>query len=72
MAQYRGTVEGTRGQASRLGSKVSGLIVTANGWNVGAIVRIDHEDGKDVVRVWKSNGSAVDGRCELIAEYSEF
>lgn len=71
MAQYRGTVEGTRGQASRLGSKASGLVVEGNGWNIGARVELAHVDGKDVVRVFKTSGSSYAGKSELIAEYSE-
>jgi hypothetical protein len=57
--------------ASRLGSKSSGLEVTANGWTIGATVRIVHVDGKDVVRVYKTSGSSYEGKSELIAEYSE-
>ena len=40
MARYRGTVQGQRGGASRLGGTVSGLAVTANGWDVGARVDV--------------------------------
>jgi len=57
MAQFRGTVTGSRGTASRLGTKVSGLTVTASGWNVGVRIEVSHEDGRDVVRVWRTGGS---------------
>lgn len=48
MARFRATIQGMRGEASRLGSKSSGLVVTANGWNAGitVYVRVD-EDGND-------------------------
>ncbi|AEL17687.1 hypothetical protein CUCO_81 [Mycobacterium phage Cuco] len=70
MAQFRGTLEGNRQMVSRLGSKASGLVVTANGWNIGAEIVLDHVDGKDLVRVFKTSGSnALTGR-ELIAEFT--
>jgi hypothetical protein len=71
MAQFRGTVAGTRGDASRLGSKSSGLCVTADGWNVGVTVYLTHEDGRDVVRIHKTSGSNGRGQSELIAEFSQ-
>lgn len=40
MAQYRGTIQGSRGEASRLGHKSSGLILHANGWDIGAEVSL--------------------------------
>ncbi|AFN37699.1 hypothetical protein ELTIGER69_86 [Mycobacterium phage ElTiger69] len=70
MAQFRGTLEGSRQMVSRLGSKASGLVVTANGWNIGAEIVLSHVDGKDLVRVFKTSGSnALTGR-ELIAEFT--
>ena len=57
MAQFRGTVEGQRGEASRLGSKSSGLTVTANGWNIGVRVFVEHIDGRDVIHVQQTGGS---------------
>jgi hypothetical protein len=38
MAQFRGVIAGQRGEASRLGSKSSGLTVHCNGWNGGVTV----------------------------------
>jgi len=38
MAQFRGTVQGSRGGASRLGGKSSGIDTTANGWDMGVRV----------------------------------
>jgi hypothetical protein len=62
MAQFYGGVHGQAGEATRLGSKRSGLNVFANGWNVGAKVSIEHEDGRDVVRVYRTKGSGADRR----------
>ncbi len=57
MAQFRGTLQGQRGGASRLGSKSSGLYVTANGWDAGVKVTAVHEDGRDVFYVYQTGGS---------------
>lgn len=70
MARFRATIEGQRGQASRLGSKTSGLFVTANGWDrgVSVVVRVD-TDGLDHFYVYKTGGSGNAGGRELIAEF---
>lgn len=69
MAQFRGTVRGQRGLASRLGSKKSGLIATANGWETGARISITHDaDGRDRVRVYRNGGSNGGGET-LLAEW---
>lgn len=70
MAHFRGTVQGSRGEASRLGSKSSGMSVVLNGWAVGVHVEATHEDGKDVIRVFKTKGSYTYDK-ELIAEIVE-
>jgi hypothetical protein len=68
MAQFRGTVAGQRGEASRLGSKNSGLVVTANGWNAGVTVRASVDgDGNDVFKVYATGGSGYSGRNQHIA-----
>jgi hypothetical protein len=70
MAQFIGYVEGNRGGASRTGSKNSGLSAQAQGWSVGGKVVITHEDGRDVVRVYKTSGSNARKASELIAEFT--
>ncbi len=57
MAQFRATIEGTRGPASRLGTKDSGLLVTANGWNIGVRVDLDHINGEDIITICLTAGS---------------
>lgn len=49
MAQFFGTVQGSRGQASRLGSKKGGLTVTAASWQgrIEVILYHDVADGQD-------------------------
>jgi hypothetical protein len=58
MARFRGTVQGNKGGASRLGSPKSGLTVTCDGWNLGIEVHASvDENGKDVFTVYKTGGS---------------
>lgn len=53
MAHFRGTIQGQRGQASRLGSKQSGLTVEAQSWQGKVVVYLTHDDvtGKDMAFV---------------------
>lgn len=48
MAHFRATIQGQRGEASRLGSEKSGIMARVNGWTAGvrvdASVTIDRED----------------------------
>jgi hypothetical protein len=71
MAQFLGSVQGQRGQVTRLGSKSSGLEVRANGWTVGVCVAATHVDGKDVFHVFRTAGSNGYGASELIATITE-
>lgn len=56
MAHFKGTIKGMRKEISRLGSKNSGIKVTANGWNGGIEVYVYYDDKlkKDcyVVKRW--------------------
>lgn len=51
MAQFRGTIQGFRGEASRLGSKDSGLHVTAASWQGAVCVDLFEANGVDIVCV---------------------
>lgn len=63
MAHFIGNIQGQRGQASRLGSKASGVEVIAASW-AGAVRAAAYEkDGTDMVRVhlttWRGAGADV-------------
>lgn len=62
MAQYRGTLQGNRGSASRLGTKSSDLTVTAHGWHLGlrAVMYWDETAQEDRLRVELNSGSGYD------------
>lgn len=70
MAQFYGSIQGSAGEATRLGHKNSGITGHIRGWNVGARVDVTHEDGRDVVRVFKTGGSH-DPYGTLIAEFTD-
>jgi hypothetical protein len=70
MARYRGTVQGNRGEASRTGSTVSGLKVSANGWDLGVDVYLDaDENGEDFAEVWLTAGSNATGGAKLVGRF---
>ena len=52
MAQFRGWIKGQRGQASRLGSKNSGLAANLASWQGSVTVSLwTTDDGVDMARV---------------------
>lgn len=59
MAQFRGTIRGSRGEASRLGGKDSGINLTADGWDLGVSVRGFHSKitDKDTFDIEVTSGS---------------
>ncbi len=63
MAQYRGVVKESRGEASRLGHKTSGLRVEANGWDIGAEVSLswNEEEQRDELSITSNHGSSGSG-----------
>ncbi len=60
MSRFRGTVEGGRGSASRLGGRASGLTTNCNGWTRGVRVQafVDEVTDEDVFLVYATNGSS--------------
>lgn len=67
MAQFRATIKGQRGQASRLGGKASGMVATVNGWHKGVRVEAIHENGEDFFRVYATTGSSNTGDWRELA-----
>ena len=69
MAQFRASISGQRGEASKLGSKKSGIVASIDGWNVGVKVSgyFDEEKQKDVFYIYKSSGSNAREANQLIA-----
>lgn len=50
MARFYGTIQGRRGEASRLGDSKSGLRTTTRGWELGATCEMSqvNRDGQDI------------------------
>lgn len=68
MSHFYGTLQGNRGQATRGGSRDSGITTQAAGW--GGAIKVETfvgDDGKDQFAIhltpWKGSG----GRARLIA-----
>ena len=59
MAHFYGTVQGHRGEATRTGSKSSGMRATANSWSVGGEVKVHYDSALnvDVVSFYITRGS---------------
>ena len=72
MARFRGTVQGARGEASRLGTAATGVTSTADGWHIGGEVEISDDDrGGDVVDFTLSGGSNARNSPRMVARYVE-
>lgn len=71
MAQYRGTLQGNRGDASRLGTKASDLVVTAHGWHLGlrAVMYYDEGAKEDRLRVELNSGSGYDNASRFLGTF---
>ena len=59
MTHFRATIQGNRGEASRLGSKPSGIKATVNGWDIGTSIYAEHSEllQSDLIRVHFTGGS---------------
>ena len=59
MAQYRATIQGMRGEVSRLGTKSSGIHANVDAWDIGVYVSIRYDIalGTDVCTVYLTGGS---------------
>ena len=61
MSHFYGTMKGSRGEATRCGTKKSGMVITAASWNGAIQVQLYHgSDGVDYVIVretqWHGQG----------------
>lgn len=73
MAHFRATVKGHRSEASRLGTKNSGMNVSLHGWNVGLQADIIHDgNGKeDIIEVYLNAGSNAPSNRIFLGRYTE-
>jgi hypothetical protein len=73
MAHFYGSVKGHRGEASRTGTKKSGISAHIRGRNIGIRVDLRHDEknGKDFCTIYETGGSAGGSSDTLIADLSE-
>ena len=72
MAQYKATVKGSRGEASRLGDRKNGISADVNGWDVGVRVYACYDAEKgDVISVYLTGGSHAKVSPTFIGTYSK-
>ena len=78
MAEFYATIQGNRGEASRMGSKASGIEGHIRGWNEGARVSCFVDDqGRQCVSIRLTGGSngRKPGKCLGVwyrDEYGEY
>ena len=72
MSHFYADIKGSRGQATRCGTKNSGIRGHIRGWNIGIQVYggID-ENGNDTFSVYLTGGSAGHKTAKLIYEATE-
>jgi hypothetical protein len=71
MARFRGTVQGGRGAASKLGHATTGLTTTTNGWDIGVKVIARVADDKDTFDVYLTGGSNAGAREVFLGTFDE-
>lgn len=75
MAKYLGTIKGSRGEASRLGSAQSGMVAKINGWNHGLRIEVDNRlqegERRDIFHVVLTGGSNEARQNETILTIEE-
>lgn len=70
MAHFLGSISGGGHEVTRTGNRSSGIVATANGWNVGVRVVIANIDGLDTVQVYRTGGSNARTAGQLIATFT--
>lgn len=68
MARFIGRIHGNRGEATRLGHKVGGMLAEARGWNSGVkVYAMVDENDNDVFEIHSTGGSNAASNPKLIA-----
>jgi len=72
MAHFYATIQGNRGEATRMGTPNSGIGGHIRGWNIGVRVvgRVD-ANGRDVFEVIQTGGSNGTASSKVIATITE-
>ena len=71
MARFYASIQGDRGEATRMGTPNSGIQAHIRGWHVGVKVYVDVDEyGDDVVSVYRTGGSNNPQAGERIAHFT--
>lgn len=62
MSHFYGTLQGSRGAATRCGTRRSGISASAQSYNGSITVELDDVDGETFVTIGVREGSGVGGR----------
>ena len=70
MAHFRATMQGQRGEASRLGNKKNGMRVTVRGWRAGLTIAAYHDEatGEDVFQIASDGGTNHAPRAKIVLD----
>ena len=73
MAQYRATIDGRKGEVSRLGNKKSGLVAWVNGWRSGVsvVARFNEAKQEDEFVVYATGGSSGSHEAQFIGTVTD-
>ncbi len=61
MSKFYGDLQGSRGEATRCGTKQSGIRSHVRGWHVGIRATVDDRLAGDTVHVYATSGSSNNG-----------
>jgi len=70
VAHFRAVIQGQGGEASRLGTKASGIYARVQTWGKDLAVHVTHENGRDVARVYIiPHGAPSETPTEQVAQH---
>lgn len=72
MATFYGSIKGGRGEATRCGTKNSGIKASVQSWNGSVISELSYDEDKLMVRVSTSTGSSSLGTQIFYGTFDEF
>lgn len=70
MARFYATIQGNRGEASRMGTKKTGIQGHIRGWDIGCkvLLNVDSE-GKDMISIYLTSGSNNQGWSRFLGQF---
>ena len=71
MAKYYGTLQGNRGQASRLGSTASGISASVQSWAGSLTVSLDGDPDAPTVTIARAEGSGRGGKTIFVGSLAD-